>query len=162
MIRQPGMRWAEVAPSAGPTAAVEGVTLAQGEAVYSTGDPPRSGLGLKWSGKELDAALDGPVGAVLFDDEGKARIEEILSGIVETAFEQDGLCRVLADPGDIKDRRVGQAIPETWLTDHRDCLYPRPGGREERKRGSSRPGADLVGRLEGIGEVAVAARQEEL
>ncbi len=79
------------------------MTVAHGRAVYSLGDPPCTGLGLKWSSEELDAALDGPVTAVLFDDEGKADIEEILRGIVETAFVQDGLRRVLADPGDIED-----------------------------------------------------------
>ena len=121
------------------------MTVAPGEAVYSAGDPPCTGLGLQWSGEELDAALGGPVAAVLFDDEGKADIEEILRGIVETAFEQDGLRRVLADPGRIEDWRVGEAIAETWLTDHRDCRFPWPDGRDERKRGSSLPGADLVG-----------------
>ena len=121
------------------------MTVAPGEAVYSAGDPPCTGLGLEWSGEELDGALNGPVAAVLFDDEGKADIEEILRGIVETAFEQDGLRRVLADPGRIEDWRVGEAIAETWLTDHRDCRFPWPDGRDERKRGSSLPGADLVG-----------------
>ena len=121
------------------------MTVAPGKAVYSAGDPPCTGLGLKWSGKELDAALGGPVAAVLFDDEGKADIEEILRGIVATAFEQDGLRRVLADPGGVEDWRVGEAIAETWLTDHRNCRFPWPDGRDERKRGSSLPGADLVG-----------------
>ena len=54
------------------------MTVASGEAVYSAGDPPSTGLGLMWSGEELDAGLNGPVAAVLFDDEGRADIEEIL------------------------------------------------------------------------------------
>ena len=98
-----------------------------------------------WAGEELDAALNGPVAAVLFDDEGRADIEEILRGIVDTAFEQDGLRQVLAEPERIEDWRVGEAIAETWLTDHRDCRFPWPDGRDERKRGSSLPGSDLVG-----------------
>ena len=121
------------------------MTVASGEAVYCAGDPPSTGLGLEWSGEELDAALNGPVAAVLFDDEGRADIEEILRGIVDTAFEQDGLRRVPAEPERIEDWRVGEAIAETWLTDHRDCRFPWPEGRDERKRGSSLPGADLVG-----------------
>ena len=121
------------------------MTVAHGEAVYSLGAPPCTGLGLRWSGEELDAALDGPVAAVLFDDEGKADIDEILRGVAETAFEQAGLRRVLADPVYIEDWRVGEAIAETWLTDHRDCHFPWPDGRDERKSGSSLPGADLVG-----------------
>ena len=98
-----------------------------------------------WSGEELDAALNDPVATVLFDDEGRADIEEILREIVDTEFEQDELRRVLAEPERIEDWRVGEAIAETWLTDHRDCRFPWPDGRDERKRGSSLPGADLVG-----------------
>ncbi len=121
------------------------MTVARGVAVYSAGNPPCTGLGFKWSVEELDAALDGPVAAVLFDDEGKADVEEILRGIVETEFEQDGLRRILDNLGSIEDWRVGEAIAETWLTNHRDCRFPWPDGRDERKRGSSLPGADLVG-----------------
>ena len=121
------------------------MTVARGEAIYSTGGSPCTGRGLRWSGDELDAALDGPVAAVLFDHEGQADIEEILRGVVETAFEQDGLRGALSDPGRIEDWRVGEAIAETWLTDHRSCYFPWPVGRDERKRGSSLPGADLVG-----------------
>lgn len=72
------------------------MTVAHGEAVYSLGDPPCTGLGLTWSGEELDAALDSRVAAVLFDEEGKADIAEILRGVADTAFEQGGLRRVLA------------------------------------------------------------------
>ncbi len=39
---------------------------------------------------------------------------------------------------------MGEAIAETWLTHHRGCCFPWPDGRDERKRGSSLPGADLV------------------
>lgn len=121
------------------------MTVARGRSVYSAGNPPSTGLGLSWSGQDLDAAMNSRVAAVLFDDEGKADIEEILRGIVDTEFARDGLRRVLANPGDIEDWRVGEAIAETWLTDHRNCHFPWSDGRDERKRGSSLPGADLVG-----------------
>lgn len=39
---------------------------------------------------------------------------------------------------------MGEAIAETWLTHHRGCCFPWPDGRDERKRGSSLPRADLV------------------
>lgn len=119
--------------------------VAAGETVYNEGAAPCSGLGLTWSGDELDAAMNGPVAAVLFDDAGRSDIEGILTGLVETEFEQDGLRRVLSGPDDVEDWRVGEAIAEAYLTDHRDCAFPWPDGRDERKRGSSLPGADLVG-----------------
>ena len=121
------------------------MTVGAGEVVYRIGDAPCSGVGLRWSGEELSAAMDGRVAAVLFDDEGKANIEEILAGLAETEFDQGGLRRVLEDPDEIEDWRVGEAIAETYLTDRRSCSFPWPDGRDERKRGSSLPGADLVG-----------------
>lgn len=121
------------------------MTVSVGEQVYNEGGMPCSGNGLTWTDAELDAAMKGPVAAVLFDDEGKADIEEILTGLAETQFAEDNLRRALADPPEVEDWRVGEAIAETYLTDHRDCYFPWPDGRDERKAGSSLPGADLVG-----------------
>ena len=121
------------------------MTVDAGNVVYSIGGEPCSGVGVRWSGDELDAAMNGRVAGVLFDDEGKANIEEILAGLAETNFAQDGLRRVLDDPDEVEDWRVGEAIAETYLTDHRSCDFPWPDGRDERKSGSSLPGADLVG-----------------
>ena len=45
----------------------------------------------------------------------------------------------------IEDWRVGEAIAESYLSEHRFCWFPWPDGRDERKNGSSLPGADLVG-----------------
>lgn len=121
------------------------MTVAAGRIIYTQGDDPCSGVGLEWSSEELNAAMEGRVAAVLFDDEGRADVEEILTGLAETEFAQEGLRSVLADPDDIEDWRVGEAIAETYLTDHRSCYFPWPDGRDERKSGSSLPGADLVG-----------------
>ena len=121
------------------------MSVAVGKTVYNLGVSPCSGVGLAWSDRELDAAMSGPVAAVLFDDEGKANIETILASLADTEFAQEGLKRVLADTRGIEDWRVGEAIAETYLTDHRACYFPWPDGRDERKSGSSLPGADLVG-----------------
>ena len=86
-----------------------------------------------------------PVAAVLFDDEGKADIQQILGAVADTEFAQEGLRRILEPPSTVEDWRVGEAIAETYLTDHRSCHFPWPDGRDERKSGSSLPGADLVG-----------------
>ena len=121
------------------------MTVAAGAVVYSEGAAPCLGIGLTWSDDDLDGAMGGPVAAVLFDDKGKADIEDMLTGLAETEFEQAGLRRVLSNPEKIEDWRVGEAIAETYLSDHRDCCFPWPDGRDERKSGSSLPGADLVG-----------------
>lgn len=121
------------------------MSVAVGKTVYSLGAAPCSGVGLAWSDEELDAAMSGPVAAVLFDDEGIANIGAILSNLADTEFAQEGLKQVLATPDDIEDWRVGEAIAETYLTEHRSCYFPWPDGRDERKAGSSLPGTDLVG-----------------
>ena len=99
-----------------------------------------------WTRKELNAALDERVAMLLFDDEGKSSIEElIIPDEDETGFVTDALKRILSDPEVIENWRVGEAIAEAYLVDHRDCIFPWPDSRDERKRGSSLPGADLVG-----------------
>ena len=119
--------------------------ISTGESVFEIEVVPCFGTGLRWSEKELDAAIDDPVASVLFDDEGRINLEDILSGLAETNFAQEGVRRVLEDPDEVEDWRVGEAIAEAYLTEHRSCHFPWPDGRDERKRRSSLPGADLVG-----------------
>lgn len=121
------------------------MTVAVGASCYRIGSSPCKGTGLAWTNGELDDAIFGPVAALVFDDAGKADIATLLAGVAETEFAQDGLAEVLSDPDDIEDWRVGEAIAETYLTDHRSCTFPWPDGRDERKARSSLPGADLVG-----------------
>ena len=121
------------------------MTVALGKECYNLGAPPCKGGGRAWTEEELDEALDGQVAALVFDEEGKADIEELLAGVVETEFAQEQLAEALADPDEIEDWRVGEAIAEAYLAEHKDCLFPWPDGRDERKSGSSLPGADLVG-----------------
>ena len=121
------------------------MSILAGRIVYRHGSFPCTGTGLAWSNKELDAAIKGPVAAVLFDEEGKANIEAILTGLADTEFAQEGLKRLLEDPETVEDWRVGEAIAETYLTHCKFCFFPWPDGRDERKSGSSLPGADLVG-----------------
>ena len=122
--------------------------IAVGNECYSHGAPPSTGTGRSWTAKELDAAISGQVSALVFDDHGKADIQDLLAGVAETAFEQEQLAQALADPDNVEDWRVGEAIAEAYLSNHRDCLFPWPDGRDERKSGSSLPGADLVGILQ--------------
>ncbi len=119
--------------------------IAVGVASYSHGASPSTGTGRLWNSEELGAAINGQFSALVFDDQGKADLQELLAGVAETSFEQEQLAQALAAPDDVEDWRVGEAIAEAYLTEHRDCLFPWPDGRDERKSGSSLPGADLVG-----------------
>ena len=121
------------------------MTLARGKKVYSVDAPMCMGIGYVWSELELSEAINDRVAAVLFDDEGRHDVEELLSGIIETEFEEKSLRRILDNPRRIEKWRIGEAIAETWLTAHRNCFFPWSNSRDERKRNSSLPGADLVG-----------------
>ena len=121
------------------------MTIAEGNTVCMHGAPPCSGIGLQWTKQELDTALEAKVAEVLFDDEGMADVESILVDLAETDFAQERLRRILKSPNDIEDWRVGEALAESYLACHRACYFPWPAGRDERKLGSSLPGADLVG-----------------
>ena len=112
---------------------------------YSHGALPSTGTGLSWNEEELDIAIHDHVSGLVFDDEGIADIQELLAGVAETDFERDQLAQVLVTPGNVENWRVGEAIAEAYLTGHRNCMFPWPDGRDERKSGSSLPGADLAG-----------------
>lgn len=119
--------------------------IAVGIECYSHGASPCLGTGRLWNEEELEAALSDQVSALAFDEEGNTDIEQLLAGVVEASFEQEQLAQALAAPEGVEDWRVGEAIAEAYLSEHRSCLFPWPDGRDERKSGSSLPGADLVG-----------------
>ena len=119
--------------------------ISVGTECYSHGASPSTGMGRSWSAEELGAAINGQVSVLVFDDPGKADLQELLAGVAETSFEQEQLAQALAAPDYVEDWRVGEAIAEAYLSEHRTCLFPWPDGRDERKSGSCLPGADLVG-----------------
>ncbi len=125
------------------------MTISSGKECYSLGAPPCKGSGRQWTKKELDEALEGEVSSLLFDDAGRAELEDLLTDIGATDFERETFSDIVAGdepgPGDIKSWSVGEAIAEAYLMEHRRCIFPWPIGRDERKKGSSLPGADLVG-----------------
>jgi len=121
------------------------MTLSAGTVEYTLGTAPVTGCGISWTAEELDTALAGPVAGVVFDDAGNADCAAILEGLSETEFDREGVQRVLNSEQEPEAWRVGEGLAESYLTHHRNCSFPWPDGRDERKSGSSLPGADLVG-----------------
>ena len=119
--------------------------LPAGTIAYTVGTPPVVGKGLSWSVQETEAAVKGPVAAVVHDDAGTEAINTLLSGLPETGFTTTNVNAALAQSDPVENWRVGEAVAECYLTHHRDCHFPWPDGRDIRKRRSSLPGADLVG-----------------
>lgn len=128
------------------------MSVAVGNLEYRLEEAPVLGTGISWTGEELDSALTGRVAEVIFDDEGTFDVLALLEGVPETDFDQTELRRVLETRKSPEDWRVGEAIAETYLVEHLSCTFPWPDGRDERKSGSSLPGADLVG-IEQDGDV---------
>lgn len=112
---------------------------------YRLGAIPVTGVGLGLPVDQLDRQLAGPVGALVFDDAGVHNLGELLDGLADTEFSRENLDALLADTSAPEDWRVGEALVEHYLSENHDCFFPWPDGRDERKRGSSLPGADLVG-----------------
>jgi hypothetical protein len=112
---------------------------------YQFGKPPVTATGLGLPQEHLDRQLSGPVAASVFDDAGHESIKNLLQSVTDTDFKKDNLEALLEDETTVEDWRVGEALAEQYLSDYRNCHFPWPDGRDERKRGSSLPGADLVG-----------------
>jgi hypothetical protein len=121
------------------------MAIAVGSVVYTCGEDPVVGRGVAWTAEELDSALAGSVAEVLFDDNGTADLNVLLSSLTDTGFEQEAVRRILEADREPENWRVGEALAETYLVCHCDCHFPWPDSRDERKSGSSLPGADFVG-----------------
>jgi hypothetical protein len=112
---------------------------------YQLGSAPVTGIGLGVSAGQLKKQLAGPVAALVFDDAGVREFGELLDGLADTEFSRENLNALLADAPAPENWRVGEALAEHHLNECHGCFFPWPDGRDERKRGSSLPGADLVG-----------------
>ena len=112
---------------------------------FRLGTSPVTGYGLGVSGEELDEALSGSVAAIVFDDAGNEEISALLAGLADTDFARNNLETLLSTVHEPEDWRVGEAMAESFLMECRDCAFPWPDGRDQRKHGCSLPGADLVG-----------------
>ena len=119
--------------------------LPAGTVAYTLGSPPVRGTGLSWTAQETEGAVTGPVAATVYDDAGTQTLSSLLSGLPDTGFTSTNVKATLALTDAVENWRVGEALAETYLVDHRECHFPWPDGRDIRKSGSSLPGADLVG-----------------
>jgi hypothetical protein len=121
------------------------MVMAAGNVEYRIGQPPVAGVGVSLTGVELDAALHDSVADAVFDTSGTQTVKDFLDSLPSTDFDSAGVERVLSVGGFPEDWRVGEGLAEVYLSEHRSCYFPWPDSRDERKAGSSLPGADLVG-----------------
>lgn len=120
-------------------------TLPLGTEAYTTDTPPVAARGYVVKKSDLDAALSERLPAVLRDDAGRERLAALLSTVADTTFAEENLQRLLSRNSSLAPWRVGEAIAEALLTDHRACEFPWPGGRDLKNPSASPAGTDLVG-----------------
>ncbi len=116
-----------------------------GSIEYRIEDGPVLGLGISITEDELESALDGPVAKIIFDTEETARLTLLIESIPDTNFTSVSIQGVFSSRSIPKNWRVGEALAEVYLVYNHACQFPWPNSRDEKKSGSSLPGADLVG-----------------
>jgi hypothetical protein len=89
--------------------------------------------------------LAGDVRAIIHDDAGVAEVEALLTGVATTEFAVTAVQQILRTTRQVEPWRVGEAIAEVYLVEHRHCEFPWPGGRDLKNPVSSPAGTDLVG-----------------
>lgn len=116
-----------------------------GEEVYCADSAPVIARGLSYTDQHLDEMLHGVVKDILNDDAGTNDLKELISTVVSTDFEHDGLEELLTDNTKPENWRVGEAIAEGFVVGHGDCFFPWPTGRDLKNPNASPAGCDLTG-----------------
>ena len=118
---------------------------AVGTQVYAADQTPVLARGYSFTDAELDVMLAEDVSPIIHDDAGAAELEALLTGVATTEFSTEVLGQVLSSTGVVEAWRVGEAIAEAYLVEHRHCEFPWPGVRDLKNPDSSPAGTDLVG-----------------
>lgn len=121
------------------------IKIPSGKGVYAIHSLTIIANGLAYSDADLNVSLEQRLPEVLADLAGKRRIQELLDGLAQTAFDVERINHALQASHTLRDWQVGEAIAEAYLVDHRDCEFPWPTGRDLRNPEASPAGADLVG-----------------
>jgi hypothetical protein len=122
------------------------MAVAVGTEVYNADATPVLARGCEYTQGELDHALQTRVAGLLRDDAGTRDLRSMISELATTDFDTRALESVLSSPAiPLPAWRVGEALAEAYIVDHRQCEFPWPGGRDLKNPASSPAGTDLVG-----------------
>jgi len=143
------------------------MAVSQGTETYTIDIAPVRVRGLSYSDGELDSALTAEVADLVYDSSGKAAVIELLDSVATTEFEAAELKKILETTPVPEDWRVGEALAQVFLTQHRSSEFPWPASRDLRNPVSSPAGTDLVGFSEiggllrfAFGEVKTSAQKQ--
>lgn len=121
------------------------MAVSQGTETYVADIAPVRARGLSYTDAELDEALSGDVADVVYDTSGTTGALDLLASVATTDFEAGELRKILEEQTVPEDWRVGEALAQVFLTQHRKCEFPWPASRDLRNPVSSPAGTDLVG-----------------
>lgn len=121
------------------------MTIPCGTEIYNLDHLHVTSRGVRYSDNELNSCLEGSVSKIVLDTEGMNIMGNLLSGITGTNFEDENVKRILSSKWEPENWRVGEALAESYLIAHRNCIFPWPGNRDKKRETASLPGTDLVG-----------------
>jgi len=121
------------------------MTMPGGTEIYKLDNSQIAARGIIYTENELNVAIAGPVSGIVYDGEGTDVVESLLSSVADTEFENNGIKRIISSNREPESWRVGEALAESYLTAHRNCIFPWPNSRDLKIESSSLPGTDLVG-----------------
>jgi hypothetical protein len=119
--------------------------ISAGTESYRCDSGPVRARGQSLSLAELTSALEGDVKEILADYKGQEELRSLLSGLAATGFEHQQLDSIVEAQPESYDWRVGEGLAEAYLTSHKQCEYPWPGGRDLKNPTASAAGTDLIG-----------------
>lgn len=126
-------------------AASTSMTMAVGVEVFKVDEIRVIARGVQHTTTERDQSLNGPVRKLIEDEDGKKKALDATASLALTDFGRGALDEILSAQHSVEDWRVGEAYGEAYLVIHKRCAFPWPDKWDERKSGSSLPGADFVG-----------------
>lgn len=114
-----------------------------GTEVYNVDSKPVLARGIQLSAQELVDAMKNRVSLIVWDEDDEAK--DMLARCAKTEFALKRVTDILDTRKAPEDWRVGEALAEAYLTDHCQCSFPWPGGRDLKNSSASPAGTDLVG-----------------
>lgn len=113
--------------------------------IYKVDNASVIARGVEYTEEQLDEAINGPVKDLLLDKTGTSRLEDMLSGLASTEFDQEQISQLLQVELEPEGWRVGEALAEAYVSDNDNCVFPWPASRDLKNPKSSPAGADLAG-----------------
>lgn len=113
--------------------------------IYNVDRAPVIVRGVKYTEEQLDEAINGPVKDLLLDKAGTSELEDMLSGLASTEFDQKQISQLLQVELKPKSWLVGEALAEAYVSDNDNCFFPWPASRDLKNPKANPAGADLAG-----------------